>query len=153
MTTAGRTTKRRLPATKFGGTGHFVRLLALLVVGFSIGCQRHGLETAKVHGQVTLDGQPVKKGTVMFVPSAGRAGHGVIAPDGTFELTTYADGDGAVIGEHQISVFVPHDENASAEEMARNRLPIKYATTASSGLTWNIKSGQVNEVQLELKSH
>jgi hypothetical protein len=57
-----------------------------------------------------------------------------------------------VIGEHQISVFVPHDENASSEEMAKNRLPIKYATTASSGLTWNVKAGETNEVHLDLKS-
>jgi hypothetical protein len=128
-------------------------VLALLVGAVSPGCQSHELETAAVHGKVTLDGAPVKKGTVMFVPSLGRAGHGVIAPDGTFDVTTYSDGDGAVIGEHKISVFVPYDENASSEEMAKNRLPIKYATTASSGLTCNVKSGQVNEVHLDLQSH
>jgi hypothetical protein len=127
----------------------FVSLAACGVCG----CSKSGLETAKVRGTVKFNGGPVKKGTVMFVPEAGRAGHGVIQQDGTFYVTTYHDGDGAVVGENKISVFVPLDENATPEETAKFRLPAKYATTSSSGLVWNVRPGEVNEVHLDLKSN
>lgn len=125
--------------------------LALLLI--ASGCSKTGLETAEVRGTVKLNGAPIQKGTVMFVPAAGRAGVGVIDQNGTFYVTTYRDGDGAVVGENKIAVFVPLDENAPQQEMAKHRLPPKYASTASSGLAWNVKPGQVNEVHLELTSN
>jgi hypothetical protein len=68
------------PAAAICGNARFACALALVAAGIAVGCQSHALETAEVHGKVTLDGAPVKTGTVMFVPSSGRAGHGVIAP-------------------------------------------------------------------------
>ena len=39
-------------------------------------------------GHVTLDGKPLKIGTVITIPDAGRGHRGFIQPDGSFELGT-----------------------------------------------------------------
>jgi len=45
----------------------------------AIGCRgRHELETAHTEGTVTLDGKPLKQGTVTFIPKGGRAASGQI---------------------------------------------------------------------------
>ena len=66
-------------------------------------------------------GQPVNGGTVFFSP-AGQAGEtitgkpatGNVGPDGTFTLTTYTDGDGAVVGKHTVSYAAVESDNPSA---------------------------------------
>ncbi len=67
-------------------------------------------ETAKVHGKVVYNGKPVTKGTVTFVPilgkggESGESGNGPIESDGSFTLTTFNTGDGAIIGQHNPQV-------------------------------------------------
>ena len=57
-----------------------------------------------VKGKVTYKGQPLATGVVEFEPDGyGRPGRGQLKSDGTFELTTYKDGDGVVAGEHRVS--------------------------------------------------
>jgi hypothetical protein len=49
-------------------------------------------------------------GKVMFAPvakgglKAGRPAFGQVQPDGSFVLSTYREGDGAVVGDHWVSV-------------------------------------------------
>jgi hypothetical protein len=130
----------------------YATFLSLCAVGAVVGCDSGKFQTAPVTGSVTLDGAPVTRGAVMFVPEAGRAARGVIQSDGTFTLTTYQDGDGALVGPHKVSVFFALDETMSADEMRKFRLPAKYAQPASSGLTCDVKSGEVNQVRLDLTS-
>ena len=41
-------------------------------------------------------GKPLTEGQIVFEPdNSGREAHGSIQPDGTFELSTFAKGDGA----------------------------------------------------------
>jgi hypothetical protein len=65
--------------------------------------------TAEISGKVEFDGRPmVGGGQIMFVPlreEDGKASVGEIRPDGTFSLTTYQKGDGAVLGEHRVEVW------------------------------------------------
>ncbi len=74
-----------------------------------------GPATAYVSGTVTMNGSPVTAGRVMFFPTAsdgkntGKSASGQLTSSGDFELTTYSNGDGAVIGEHTISVLKPRD--------------------------------------------
>ena len=62
----------------------------------------------RVQGKVTYKGEPVKYGTVSFVPDAkgsdGPMAMGNIKEDGTYILSTSDAGDGAVVGHHKISV-------------------------------------------------
>lgn len=71
----------------------------------------------KVTGTVTCEGKPVSEGTVTFTPIAsgsdplvGKPAMGAIGSDGSFELMTYVQGDGAVIGKHRVSVTFPGEE-------------------------------------------
>jgi hypothetical protein len=126
--------------------------LLFCAVANLFGCQNYEKETAIVRGTITLDGNPVTKGTVMFVPRAGRSGRGVIQADGTFQVSTYGDGDGAIVGENQVAVVVVFGEDAKAEEVKMHLLPVKYASTSTSGIVYDVKAGEENQVHLKLES-
>ena len=126
-------------------------LLFCAVANFS-GCQNYEKETAIVRGTIALDGNPVTKGTVMFVPRAGRSGRAVIQADGTFQVSTYDDGDGAIVGENKVAVVVVFGEDATAEEVKMHLLPVKYASTSTSGIVCDVKASEENEVHLKLES-
>ncbi len=90
----------------------------LLVAGCGEGVDTK--PTAKVTGNVTYDGKPVTGGSLMFSPTGGsnnqpgKAGDATIKSDGTFTVTTYSSGDGAVVGQHRIAFMPPAPENAPA---------------------------------------
>ena len=88
---------------------HLVLLsAATFVVGF--GCSSdNGLNLAKVRGKVTYKGEPVKNGTVFFMPddSKGTVGPpavGTITANGTFIMSTESAGDGVIVGSHKIGI-------------------------------------------------
>jgi hypothetical protein len=69
----------------------------------------NGLTLGRVQGKVTFKGEPVRYGTVSFVPdttkgSDGPMAMGNIKDDGTYVLSTSDPGDGAVVGHHKVSV-------------------------------------------------
>jgi len=65
-----------------------------------------GNRPSKVTGTVTLDGTPVEGATVTFIPVDGKArsASGSTSADGTFELTTFKDKDGALPGDYKVTV-------------------------------------------------
>ena len=105
-----------------------VILLSTVTVGFlfCLGCGGTSssavMATYPVKGRVTYKGKPLTKGSIQFEPTdSGRGASGEIKPDGTFVLTTYKEGDGAVPGMHRVSVST-----------AKGVVPLKYAQPASS---------------------
>ncbi len=98
----------------FAQTRIVLSLYLISSLSFLSGCgDAPGPETAYVSGTVTMNGSPVTAGRVMFFPTAsdgkntGKAASGQLDSSGEFELTTYSDGDGAVIGEHKVTVLKP----------------------------------------------
>jgi glutamate synthase domain-containing protein 3 len=84
--------------------------------------------TTPVAGKVTYRGKPLTGGTVVFEPdSAGREAYGSIQPDGSFTLTTYQSGDGAVRGLHRVAV--------------QGAVPVKYRHTSSSTVEVEVVEG------------
>jgi len=88
------------------------RLLWCIFVSAAVGCQQNPYELAPVRGTVTIDGHPLSQAKVMFAPSEvgtnpnpGKPAFGLLQPDGSFVLTTYKENDGAVIGEHWVTVI------------------------------------------------
>lgn len=88
-------------------------LTGLMAVQFGlVGCSGDDnavsrASTHAVRGSVLLPGgKPLTGGTIHFVPRAlGAAGAtGRIHDDGTFRLSTYGDGDGAVAGGYKVRV-------------------------------------------------
>lgn len=116
--------------------------------------------TAPVAGTVTIDGEPLTSGLVTFWPEGGRTAKGYIQEDGTYTLGTYERADGATPGLHKISItFVskepPNRPNFDAPEPPRRQvapspIPRKYTNPNSSGLTFDVKAGEDNQVSLEL---
>jgi len=91
--------------------------LPLCLLTVQLGCSKSPYDLAPVTGKVTVDGQPLPDGQVMFAPratsgnaKAGKPAFGNLQPDGTFSLSTYAEGDGAVVGEHLITLYGPDSE-------------------------------------------
>ena len=99
---------------------------------------------------------------VMGIPTMMKQGYakpiatGTIAADGSFELSTYGNGDGAVIGKHRVSIscFESQDPGAPPPDPDREPgrgkplIPRKYLRPETSGVTVEVK--QSNE-PLEFK--
>ena len=121
-----------------------------LAVGLCVaagGCSDR-LETAPVEGKVLCQGKPLQFGSVMFQPDVGPPATGVIGPDGTFRLTTYTNGDGAVIGKHRVRITCfesqrpdapPPDPNVEPGT-GKSLIPTKYAVFATSGLEREVQA-------------
>lgn len=99
------------------------RYLIALLIPLSIAGCGGGLEqfpVAKVTGKVLCDGKPVPDVRIVFGPIAGdrkdhqsgKSAFGVADEDGAFELSTYGDLDGAVVGKHRVIVMTPDAEEA-----------------------------------------
>ncbi len=82
-------------------------------------------------GTVLIDGQPLTKGFVRFIPDTGRAASGELDAQGRFELSTFEDRDGALIGRHRVEVIAV--ENPTAQKV-RYLTPIKYRSSDTSGI-------------------
>ena len=138
-----------------------VKGFAFLVTGLILiaapGCSRTDrLKTVPVSGIVTLDGQPLKMGSVIFTPANGRAATGQIQADGTYVLGTYEEDDGAILGTHQVSVTareeLPPDPGGLPEpSYGPSQIPEFYGYAATSGLQFEVVDGE-NDIPIELSS-
>jgi hypothetical protein len=139
-----------------------IGLLTLVVVVLA-GCNRPPYELATVHGKVTIDGEPMKKGKVMFAPVAreglnsGRPAFGVIKQDGSFVLSTYGEDDGAVVGNHWVSVAngelaadgasLGRTNRAGGKTNKQNFKHIRFPRK-----TVPVVAGQENQIDIQLTS-
>jgi len=118
----------------------------ILVALFLIPCTGCGskaetftVTTVPVKGRVTYLGKPLTKGTVKFEPDSGREAHGDIKSDGSFVLSTFKEGDGAVPGTHRVAV-----------SGAGRQVPIKYANVSSSKIEKEVVEG-TTDYPIDLK--
>ena len=87
------------------------RWLALALLGSLSGCgSDNGLDLAGVGGRVTLEGEPVRYGYIMFAPDGSKATQGPpamskLSEDGRYVISTQEAEDGAVVGTHQVSIL------------------------------------------------
>lgn len=115
------------------------------------GCGATGSNTGKVRGKVTLDEKPLAFGSVVTLPQSGRGAHGVIS-NGTFELGTAGNSDGAVIGVHKVAVIAQEVAAGGPEGPAGKLLvPERYTNPETSGLSIEVIAGD-NFPELKLTS-
>src|SRR5262245_31547028 len=75
------------------------------IVGFLSGCTS-GPDIAEVEGHVTLDGAPLERAYVVFLPSGGgRPGTARTDANGRYELRFDGARKGALIGRHEVRVY------------------------------------------------
>lgn len=119
----------------------------LLIVGLLLGtagCGPTRPPVAPVYGTVTQRGKPIDRGTIMFVPSAGRPATAAIDANGHYALTTFRNGDGAVLGEHRVVIeaLVPPASHATpsvpidALDFVKGESAFTAPSTAASDTTW-----------------
>jgi len=133
-------------------TGLCCLAAALAIAG--IGCSRSGLpDTARVTGLVTYKGQPVAEAQVSFIPAQGRPASAGTGADGRFELTTFRLKDGAVLGEHTVTIEktvpVAGQENDPYAKR-RSVIPEKYGSLKKSRLKATITAKGPNEFTFDL---
>jgi hypothetical protein len=147
---------------------HLLSLVAGLGLVFQLsGCSSHDPDMpklAKVRGKVSYQGKPLDGGRVVFTPSGSKGGGsdqgatGEISSDGSYEMTTYNTGDGAVLGQHIVTVLsqkkgeMPQPDKYSQikYELPKNATPAKYATADKSPLRCTVVEGGM-EFNIELK--
>lgn len=121
------------------------------------GCPAPNGDIGIVEGVVTLDGNPVGKASVMFFPQSGRASIGTTDEKGHYRLLYTRSADGAVIGEHKVTISteVKEDSGYGNEEAAiegrKELIPSKYVHRKKTDLTATVKSGK-NTINFDLTS-
>jgi hypothetical protein len=131
----------------------------------------------KVSGTVTLSGSPVGGASVSFAPEEKqRVATARTKDDGTFELTTYDYGDGAMAGKYKVLVSksvstsqasgpVGHDPNAAGggapshaaggkgagDDEAGQLLNPKYASRGTTDLEAEVKPDEDNVFTFDLQ--
>ena len=139
-------------------------LLSLATIACVTGCGSSGPAMAPVSGVVTVDGAPVENAAVMFVPEGGgRPATGLTDADGKFSLETLEPGDGALVGNHKVTVTGVKTTGIQATEDGLSGVvdpsqvkeewfvPQKYSKPDTSGLTQEVKRG-MEPVELKLSS-
>jgi hypothetical protein len=122
--------------------------LAFLVLLPCCGCGQnssaHVAPTVPVKGKITYNGQPLTQGSIKFEPEdSGREAHGSIQPDGTFVLTTFKEGDGAIPGVHRVAV-------SGTGKVGRQSVPLKFQNPSSSNVEAEVSESKT-EYMIELK--
>lgn len=127
---------------------------SVTILCVSLGCGAGGPEIATVEGTVLMDGKPLKNASVVFVPSGGRPAGGPTDDDGKYVLNFSGGRKGAIPGESRVQITTkadPYtDENGKAVPGRRETVPAEYNT--QSTLTFNVKPGEKNVANFELKS-
>lgn len=141
-----------MPSLSSGfGLGVLAALTGLLLLG----CGPTGPKMGQVSGRVTYKDQPVPKATVTFAPKAagGLPAIGITDDAGNYQLTTTNPRDGALEGEHLVSIVAqaPYDGPlppgagaAMLEELqaqGKPLIPERFFSSTTSGLTADVKSG------------
>lgn len=148
-----------------------LRLGAALVALAAAGCGDNNA-VYPVRGRVTFEGKPLPGGgSIALFPLDNRPGKtagGEVAEDGTYELTTYREGDGSMPGEFRVVVFqVTEREPATSvdgreptrEEVGvpisivakADRIPPVYADHQHSPLRATVAAKGANEINVDLK--
>jgi hypothetical protein len=137
----------------FGRIAVLGSMVCVLIAAFS-GCRQNDVQLYPVHGKVTYsDGAPLSDGWVSFRPIEGEnkvTARGQIRSDGTFELTTFEAGDGAVSGRNQVLVMPPTYGDREGPQAARPKsFDRHFSNFATSGLEFDV-TDDPNKNQFEI---
>ena len=147
---------------------HFPYISATAALVFFAGCSPSGqVKVYPVKGRVTYQGKPmVGGGAITFVPKsdqAGKAPGGTIKPNGTYELGTYTETDGAMAGDFRVIIFqqIAQEREAAPDGSAptataslavapADHIPKIYSSDRDSPLSAKVEP-KPNEIDFELK--
>ena len=144
---------QRMPVfmlSKLGPTSAWLMAIACIVL---CGCGPKRPELVPVTGTVVYQGQPVAEAQVTFMPVGARPANGQTDAEGKFQLTTYEKNDGAVPGEHSVTVskMVDTGKKQNSYAVMESALPEKYQSPKLSGITQKVSAEGPNDFRIELK--
>ena len=134
------------------------------------GCGNDNARVYPVSGTVTVKGKPMSLGgSIALVPIDGQVGPaagGTIAADGSFVLSTYEEGDGALPGKHRVVITQVTEQEPGMDQMPEDGaatarvkiapavprsewIPEKYADFRESPLTATVEPKE-NVLELDL---
>ncbi len=108
-------------------------VLVAMLIAAAVGCSDGRPKRVAISGTVMIDGEPVKGGSIRFVPEGARPSSSDLDTEGRFTLRCFGDdgNDGAVLGTHRVEV--------AAREVIGEKVkwyaPQEYSDFRSSGLT------------------
>lgn len=117
-------------------------LLALFLVGCGEGVKNIP-KLGNVTGVVKLDGAPLPKAQVQFIPAASRPSTAITDAEGKYLLDFNGTLKGAAIGAHQVRI------TSSTDAAVKEKLPPIYH--AQTQLKADVKEGD-NKIDFDLKS-
>lgn len=135
-------------------------VFSLMLSGLLVGCgkAKEPWEVAyPAQGVIKYEGKPLANAQITLVPENSEypdtvRPRGYTKEDGTFQLSTYADGDGAPEGKYKVLAMrfpvVGSKENPS---QGPNNLPRKYASPATTDLQVEIQAQKTELSPLELR--
>jgi hypothetical protein len=135
--------------------------VACAVLAVLSGCSRHHEDKLsrarppvyKASGVVTWNGEPASGAVVtLHSKSHNLAATGSVDAKGAFTLSTWRPGDGAVAGEHAVTVdmLVVSGTAPDGNVIMENDMPSQYRDPAKSGLTATIDEKGKNVLLLEV---
>ena len=130
----------------FRNGGFLVLLCVILPLA---GCGDGRPTRVPVSGVVLIDGKPLNRGTIKFVPANGRPSIGKIGEDGKFSLTCYDGSDGAILGMHRVQVSA---NRIISDNKIEWYAPRKYADFRTSEIEVEVTK-PVDDVKVDLKSN
>jgi len=123
-----------------------------------------GPQPVRAGGTVTYNNKPLPNAEVVFAPDdGGRVAQATTDEAGRFRLGSFRPGDGALVGKHGVAVIArglakPPPPGSPAALMPDDypvvgdpRIPEKYFSAATSGLTAVVELDGDNEFHLELR--
>lgn len=139
----------------FHTLSHRSAILASFVIA-CLGCGgATGPELAEVTGKVTLDGQPLAKASLQFIPESpgGSPSYGVTDLEGSYELQFSSDRSGAMPGKHRVEILPVEPETDDSGKPVEGAvvvtIPVKYSQPGS--LTADVQAGS-NSIDFALDS-
>lgn len=127
-------------------------LLGFLSTVLLIGCggSPGTAPTVPARGILLHKGEPARDARVIFTPKTGRPATGNTDDQGRFVLSTFVSDDGAVAGEHTVTVSdLKRNWN---QNPSTSRFPVPYERPDTTPLTVQVKSEDENSFTLDMKN-
>ena len=146
--------------------------LMIALTAIIVGCgESENVEVFPARGIVKFDGKPMTGGgaisLVPVVSQNGKNAGGIINADGTFVLTTYEDGDGAMTGSFRVIInqSTSQEPDYGGDSDAPGKAAVKavqtvtsadiiptiYSDPVSSPVEVKIEACELNELTIDLK--
>ncbi len=132
-----------------------LRMLLFLTFVAAIGCGsgENRKETGTVSGTVMYNGEPLKIGSLLFIPvGGGPTAEANIDSNGKYWMGTYELADGAVLGKHKVmitAITAPGGSGLPEDVIDGDGAPVSvipefYGDQEKSGLEVEVKAGENN---------